>query len=120
MEVDHCDNALVAGRAGFDIVSSLPLELVIPIVEYLDQADVLRCQRVRHLPILAMVDFTFLTQAVPGLEAMALDFLIQCHHQRRFAQYACGTGPGYSEYPEQRQPNDLTFVGSLACELVAR
>ncbi|KAL1972632.1 hypothetical protein VTN31DRAFT_7046 [Thermomyces dupontii] len=46
MEVDHCDNALVAGRAGFDIVSSLPLELVIPIVEYLDQADVLRCQRV--------------------------------------------------------------------------
>lgn len=45
-----CGNALVAGReqhAYYDIVGSLPLELVVSVVEYLDETDIVRSRRVR-------------------------------------------------------------------------
>lgn len=43
-------DALAAGRGQhkrYDIVGSLPLELVIHVVEYLDEVDIVRSQRVR-------------------------------------------------------------------------
>mgnify|MGYP001357074407 CR=1 FL=1 len=46
------ENTLVAGRnlhEYYDIVGSLPLELVIQIVYHLDEADIVRSQRVRLL-----------------------------------------------------------------------
>lgn len=47
--IESCGRAFKAGsfRATYDIVSSLPLELVLAIVKYLDPADILRSQRVR-------------------------------------------------------------------------
>lgn len=46
MEGNYCKECLVTGRLEHDIVSSLPHELVIHVVEYIDVADIVRCQMV--------------------------------------------------------------------------
>lgn len=44
---DRCKHIVMAGRSNYDILSSLPLELVVQIVEYLDVTDIIRCQKVQ-------------------------------------------------------------------------
>lgn len=44
---EYNGNVPVAGQIQHDIVSSLPLELLFQVVEYLDAADIVRSQRVR-------------------------------------------------------------------------
>ncbi|KAL1976132.1 hypothetical protein VTN31DRAFT_2414 [Thermomyces dupontii] len=46
MEEHYGHNVFVTGQSRHDIVGSLPLELVVHVVEYLDQADIIRSQRV--------------------------------------------------------------------------
>lgn len=44
------DNAAAADRGKHDIIGSLPLELVIHVVDYLDHIDIIRNQRVWNSP----------------------------------------------------------------------
>lgn len=48
MEASHFGNAPAADRDRLDIVGYLPLELLIQIVEYPDQADIVRFQKVQQ------------------------------------------------------------------------
>lgn len=48
METNHPGMICRGDRDRLDIVGYMPLELVIQIVEYLDQADIVRFQRVPH------------------------------------------------------------------------
>lgn len=52
-----------------DFIGSLPLELLLQIVEYLDPRDIVRCQRMRNW--LVGLHRLILTGAVLGLETMA-------------------------------------------------
>lgn len=46
MKETNCGGSLAVVQNEYDIVGSLPSELVVHIVDYLDVADIARCQRV--------------------------------------------------------------------------
>lgn len=48
---DHCENAIAECRTKYDIIGSLPSELVIRVVKYLNEIDIVQCQMVRHYRI---------------------------------------------------------------------
>lgn len=55
MEDDNCGDPFMESRNKYDIVGSLPLELVVQIAEYLDVTEILRLQKVCHdCPYLTM------------------------------------------------------------------
>lgn len=74
----------------YDIVGSLPLELLLKIAEDLEPADIVRSQRVLiHYPVYRHSKIVFLTGTVLGLQTMALHSLIRRNHQVCFAPNAC-------------------------------
>lgn len=105
MEEHYGHNVFVTGQSRHDIVGSLPLELVVHVVEYLDQADIIRSQRVRYCPAFRD-DLLSEQRYVLGLEAMAVGFVEQYPHQECSMSNACGSGSGSHECQEY-QPNDL-------------
>lgn len=50
MKGNNCGDGLAAVQTTCDVVCFLPLELVVHVVEYLDVADIVRCQRVWNFP----------------------------------------------------------------------
>lgn len=75
---------LEQGRLGrsYDIVGSLPVELLIQVGGRLNPTDIVRCQRVRITSISKPICFD---KAVLGLEAMARSFFVRCSYQTCFA-----------------------------------
>lgn len=74
-------------RSHFDIVGSLPLEIVLQIVTCLDPEDIARSRRVR-MPFFFF--FSFLLnghrqEVILGLTTMALYVLVRYYHQVSFA-----------------------------------
>lgn len=91
MEADRHGNAFEGSRNKCDIVSSLPLELVVEVVEYLDQADIVRCQMVQQFRYLALKVILDFNTASLDLEEMALDIPVRHSHQQCFAPNPCGS-----------------------------
>lgn len=77
-------------RCQYDVVGSLPLELVLQIVKYLNPEDIVRSRRVRmtHFCFKCPDGQNILTRGL-GLKTMALYLLVRYNYQVLFAPNPC-------------------------------